>query len=501
MRIPFSTTSLLLALAAATSLIAQPTPEPMTLNEAIRQALAKNYAIKAQGFGTSATRADLAAEWGAFHPGFQGSYTHSEDGSPQSTDPFSGNRPPSSIVESDVFSLGVGGIAPWGMSYQVSGYSQNQRGTFNAFADSYFTFAGLEITQPLLQGFGFDANLVSVRLARAGHGLSQWHYKQTVMNVVTSVIYAYLELDFAHKSLEISVRSRDLAGDLLQENEKRFEAGSLSAADVTSARTRVATREEAILIAERSVKVSENFLKGLISDDNTTALLVRTLAITKPTPLPDHIPNPALEFSAALERRPDYQQAKLNVTRSDVNRRYRRNQLMPQVNLVGSIGYNGLDNQVSKSQLQVLDRDSRSYSLGAVVRIPLTFAAERGRYRSATFTLRQAEMNLAAVEQDIVIALGNAASQINTVKKRVEVTRYSLGLAEQNLDAELKKLRAGTGTTFFVLAQQEILAGAEIRAYGAETDLQRALADYDLQRGMTLAQHGVTIDGDTDMNY
>ena len=502
MRYSRLTNTLLLGLAVtAHALVAQTTPEAISLHEVIRQALGKNYSIKAQGFGTDATRADLGAEWGAFHPGFRGTYTHGEDGSPQSSDPFTGNRPPSSIAETDTFSLGVGGISPWGMSYQLSGFSQNQRGTFNAFADNYFSFAGLEITQPLLKGFGFDANLVSVRLARASHGVSQWQYQQTVMNVVTSVIFGYLELDFAHKNLEISRRSRDLAGNLLDENEKRFRAGSLSAADVTSARTRVATREEAILIAERSVKVAENFLKGLISDDNTTALLTRSLAISKPAPLPDHTPNPALEFAASLERRPDYQQAKLNLRQTEVNRRYRRNQMLPQVNLVGSLGYNGLDNQVSKSQLQVLDRDSRSYSLGAVVSIPLTFAAERGRYRSAKFIEQQAEMNLALVEQNIVVALGNAATQIETAKKRVEVTRYSLGLAEQNLDAELKKLRAGTGSTFFVLAQQEILAGTEISAYRAETDLQRALADYNLQRGMTLIEHGITIAGDTDMRF
>ncbi len=497
-----STTTLLLSFAlTATATLAQTPAEAITLNDAIRQALGQNFAIRAQGFGTNATRADLDAEWGAFHPGFRGTYTHSEDGSPQSSDPFTGNRPPSSIVESDTFSLGVGGVSPWGLSYQISGYSQNQRGTFNAFADNYFTFAGLELTQPLLKGFGFDANLVSVRLARASHGLSQWQYKQTVMNVITSVIYAYLELDFAHKNLKIARRSRDLAGNLLAENEKRFSAGSLSAADVTSARTRVATREEAILVAERSVKVAENFLKGLISDDHSTALLARSLSIAPPTPLPDHTPNPAFEFAAALERRPDYQQAKLNLSRADVNRRYRRSQLLPQVDLVGSIGFNGLDNHVSKSQLQVLDRDSRSYSIGAVVSIPLTFAAERGRYRSAKFTQQQAEMNLAAVEQDIVVTLGNAATQIETAKKRVAVTRRSLDLAEQNLDAELKKLRAGTGSTFFVLAQQEILAGTEISAYRAETDLQRALADYNLQRGVTLDQHGVTIEGDTNMRF
>ena len=128
----------LLSALLATSAPAQELIDSLTLNEAIRAALAKNYTIKAQAAGTNASRADLSAEWGAFHPGFRGTYTYSNDGSPQPTDPFSGNRPPSSLVESDAYSLGVGGVTPWGLNYTVSAYSQNQGGTFNAFADNYF---------------------------------------------------------------------------------------------------------------------------------------------------------------------------------------------------------------------------------------------------------------------------------------------------------------------------------------------------------------------------
>ncbi len=480
------------------SLSAQERISSLTLNDAIRAALAKNYTIKAQAAGTNASRAELAAEWGAFHPGIQGRYNFNSDGSPQSADPFTGNRPPSSVVETDSYSIGVGGITPWGLNYSVSGYTQNQRGTFNAFADNYYTFAGIELTQPILRGFGWDANLVGVRLARATHNSQRWAYRATVMNIVTGTINAYLELDFAQKNLAIARRSRDLAQSLLDENEKRFAAGSLSQADVTSARTRVATREEAILFAQRAVTLAENALKSLISDDKTTALLAEHLTITKAAPLPDHQPNPAAEFADALDRRPDYQQAKLNVTRADANRRYRRNQLLPRIDLVGSLGYNGLDPDFSQSRDQVLDRDSRSYSLGVVFNSPITFAAERGRYRAAKFTQEQAELSLAQTEQDIVVALGNAANNIETTRQRVEVSKQSLDLAEQALDAELKKLRAGTGSTFFVLAQQEILAGAEISAYRAEIDHQRALAEYNRQLGLTLEAHGISIEGDTE---
>lgn len=475
--------------------------EVLTLPEAIRQTLQHNYVIKASALGAGASRADLDAEWGQFHPGIQGSFTSGEDGSPVSTDPFSGQRPPAAVVETDSFSLGIGGRTPIGTTYAVSGFSQNQRGTFNGFADNYYSFGGLEVTQPLLKNFGLPANLVGVRLAKAGHESARWQHRAAVMNTVTLVINAYLELDFAIKNLDTAERSRGLAQSLLDENIKRARAGDLSEADVISARARVAAREEAILIAQQGVKISENNLKRLISADTTVALLSRSLVITEPTPFPDHTPDPAAEFGPALERRPDYQQAVWEVTRSDINRRYRKNQLLPRLDMVGSIGYNGLDARAGNSWDQVRNRDSRSYSLGAVVSIPLTFATERGRHRSARLTQQQAEMTLASVEQGIVVDIGNAATQIETAKQRVQATEDSFQLAVKNLDAELKKLRAGTGDTFFVLTQQEVLANTKIAVDRARTDLQRALAEYDRQMGITLERHGIEIEGEERLRY
>jgi outer membrane protein TolC len=470
--------------------------ETINLPDAIRQALVHNYTLKSSALGTGAARADLDAAWGQFHPEFTGSYTSGEDGSPVSTDPFSGVRPPASVVETDTYRLGIGGRSPIGTTYSIGGSSQNRRGTFNGFADNYYSFAGLEITQPLLRDFGLNANLVGVRLARASHDSARWRHRASVMNTVTLVINAYLELDFANKNLDTAIRSRGLAQSLLDENIKRARAGDLSEADVISARARLAVRKEAILVARQGVSIAQNNLKRLISSNTTTALLETELIIATPPAFPDHTPDPAAEFGPALERRPDYQQALLDVTSADITRRFRKNQLLPSLDIVGSLGYNGLDPAHGPSWDQVWDRDSRSYSLGAVVTIPLTFATERGNYRSAKLTQQQAEMNLASVEQGIVVSIGNAATQIETAKQRVIATEESLQLAVQNLDAELKKLRAGTGDTFFVLTQQEVLANTKISVDRAKTDLQRALAEYDRQMGITLERHGISIEGD-----
>jgi outer membrane protein len=496
MRLPrlFLAASLLLALSLPS--LAQPqSPVPVTtLPEAIQQALGKNYAIRVQGFSTPIARAELLSAWGRFDPVLSASRFHSEDGNPQPTDPFGGPRPPSSLVEVDSYDVGLSGITPWGLSYRVGANTMNRRSTFNNFADQYYTFAGVEVTQPLFRNFGFNANLITVRLARATRDVSVWEYRGAVMDVVTEVINAYHDLYFFQKNLEIAQRSHDLARGLVEENERRHRAGGLSEADVTAARARVATREEAILIARRAVRDQENYLKRLISDERNTALLERPIAITEPPPLPPLTPEPAVDFRRALDQRPDYQRAQLQVRRADLNRRYRRNQLLPRIDLVGSYGYNGLDGDFSESRRQVGDRESRSYTIGAVVSVPLTLATERGQYRSARLTQQQAEAMVEQLEQVILVQVGNAAGQIETTAQRVDATRRSRELEQQNLDAEVRKLRAGTGSTFVVLQQQEILAQAEVRAFRALADHQKALAAYDRFLGETLQRHRIQID-------
>jgi outer membrane protein len=60
-------------------------------------------------------------------------------------------------------------------------------------------------------------------------------------------------------------------------------------------------------------------------------------------------------------------------------------------------------------------------------------------------------------------------------------------LAQQTLDAEIKKLRAGTSSTFEVLQNQQLLAEAEVAELRARADEQEALAEYDRQIGTTLS--------------
>ena len=279
---------------------------------------------------------------------------------------------------------------------------------------------------------------------------------------------------------------------MFDENQKRRRVGSISDADVTQAEARVANREEVILSAERNMRDIENQLRLLLgrNDFSTTT---EYLSIKQLPPAPPITVDAAEDYRSALEARPDYQAARLGLKINRVNNSQAKNQLLPNVDFVGSYGHGGLDPTFSRTRNQVRDQDARAYPAGIVVRVPLTFSQGRGRARVAKLALQQSEADLVCREQDITLIVAAAAGQIDTTQKRVDVSRHALDLARQALDAEEKRLKTSTSTTFLVQQQQELLAQVENSYARALVDQRRALATYEREIGITLARHQITI--------
>ena len=279
---------------------------------------------------------------------------------------------------------------------------------------------------------------------------------------------------------------------MFDENQKRRRVGSISDADVTQAEARVANREEVILSAERNMRDIENQLRLLLgrNDFSTTT---EYLSIKQLPPAPPITVDAAEDYRSALEARPDYQAARLGLKINRVNNSQAKNQLLPNVDFVGSYGHGVLDPTFSRTRNQVRDQDARAYPAGIVVRVPLTFSQGRGRARVAKLALQQSEADLVCREQDITLIVAAAAGQIDTTQKRVDVSRHALDLARQALDAEEKRLKASTSTTFLVQQQQELLAQVENSYARALADQRRALATYEREIGITLSRHQITI--------
>lgn len=461
---------------------------PITLDDAIRLALQKNQALKVSAYTPEIARANVLAEYGRFDPAITFRRSYSEGETPVTATPLV-----RSLAQTDDYSLSLGGFTPWGASYSLTATADNQRGTFNRFTDNYVTFGGISVTQPLLRGFGFGANLAGLRIAKADRNIADWQHRQTVINTVAGVIFAYNNLTQARENLRIAQDARELAMDTLRKNEARNRVGAISDADVIQARSTAASRDDSILLAAQSARDRENELRLLIGE--------RTFMLTGPEleiePLPPVVPmtvDAAADLKKAFELRPDYQAARLGITRRRANGAFAQNQLLPRVDFVGSYGYSGMDRDFGAARRQVRDQDVRAYSAGIVVSLPLTFAEGRGRARAARLAVRQSEEDLVRLESDIAVDVTAAAGQIETTRQRVATNRRAVDLARQSLEAEEKKITAGTGSTFLVLQAQGNLVQVERTYVAAVADERRAHAAYERELGTTLLNRSIKVE-------
>lgn len=479
----------LVALATAFAGALSPvTAAPLTLDEAIRLALQRNQLLKVDAFAPEIARANVLAEYGRFDPALTFRRSYSEGQSPVATTPIV-----QSLTQSDEYSLSLGGLAPWGLTYSLTASAENQRGTFNRFTDNFLTFGGISITQPLLRGFGFGATLASLRIAKADRSIAEWQYRQAAIDTVTNVILAYNNLAQARDNLRIARLSRELAGRLLAQNEARNRIGALSDADVIQARASAASRDEAILVAEQAARDRENELRQILGE---TAFFLHGPDLEL-EPLPAAVPltvDAAADLKRALELRPDYQAARSGVARRRATSALANNQLLPRVDFVGSYGYSGMDRDFGAARAQVRNQDARAYSAGVVISLPLTFAEGRGRARAARLSVRQSEADLARLESDIALDIAAAAGQLQTTRQRVETNRVALEFARQSLAAEEKKIQAGTGSTFLVINAQTILIQVERSYASALADERRAHAIYESRIGTTLVSHNIKLE-------
>ena len=461
--------------------------QPLTMDEAIARALKHNQQIKVSDFGRGIGRANVLAEYGRFDPAFTFQRTYSESES-AFTDVYG-----TQLIKTDNYSLGLTGVTPWGLNYQIGGTAQNQRGTYNAFSNNFVTFGGVSVTQPLLRGFGFGANLANLHLAKADRAIADWQFRQTVLDTITNVTIAYINVAEARENVVIARRARDLAAQTVSDNEKRNKIGFSADADVTQARARAASREEGILLAQRQLKSAENQLRELMGDRDVAAD-APDFAIGTLVPVSFPIPEGATVLNRALDLRPDYQAAKQGIVKQKANRTLAGNQLLPRVDFVGSFGYNGINPNFAASRAQVRNEDNRAYSIGMQVSVPLTFAQGRGRYRAAKLAVQQSQADLDRLEQDIAVSIANAIGQLETTAQRVQTTNRAYDLAQQALDAEEKRFKAGTSSTFYVLQYQEQLTSSQASQVRAIADERRAIALFEREAGTTLISHNLRLE-------
>jgi outer membrane protein TolC len=211
----------------------------------------------------------------------------------------------------------------------------------------------------------------------------------------------------------------------------------------------------------------------------------------------------------ALDRRTDLRQSRKTLEANDVTIQFMRNQVLPDVRASVDYGVSGLGGSqfvrgdgfpgpivgtTTRGFGSVLGdlftNAFPTWTVGLSINYPIGQSTQEANLARARLQYSQAQAQLRNQELQVVTQIRSSARQVATNEQRVQTTRTSRELAERRLEAEQRKLAAGTSTNFVVFQVQRDLAVARNNELRAILDFNRSLVDLDTVQQVPLSATG-----------
>lgn len=385
---------------------------------------------------------------------------------------------------------------------QAQGQYLEQTPSLFGVTSYYDTDLLVQLTQPLLRGFGQDVNRANIELATIARDADRASLRSTMIDVVTAVEQTYWQLVGAQQALLIEQRLLERTIAMRDKLEPRF-GFDLLLADLNEVNAQVDARRADVLRSRDQVRSLSDQLKRLINDPELP-VSDETLIVTADAALDQPITFSLLDqITTALQHRPELETALLQIDDIDIRLRVADNARLPILNLVASANANGLDvEEPFTARANALDLDYIDYVLGVQFEQPLGNNSAEALFTQRTLERQQALTNYRRQAQDVTVEVKDALRSVDTNYRLIETTRsqrrasaLSLEVAAVQLD-EGGRNEAETFTTRVdrVLARQDALAQAEQAEVQALTDYMIAISELNRANGTALKRAGVMVE-------
>lgn len=473
----------------------------LTLDEAVRLALENNLGIQIARFTPQLEDLSIVQARANWSPTLTSSFQSTSTDSPNNTF-LAGGQGLKTSDDRFFNTTGVQKTTRWGGRYNI-GWDATRMTTNNAFttfSPQLRSSLAFNFEQPLLRGLSIDNVRQQIESSLKNRDIADIQLRQTIASTMRTVRNAYWNLAFAHASLRVQQQSLELAQESLRNTRSRVDIGTTPPIDIVEAESEVAQREEAVIVGEAQIQTAEDTLRTLVLDPSAPDFWTVHLESVDPPPFQSITVDTDGAVRNALEKRTDLLQARKGLELNDVSIRFLRNETLPDVTASFDYGLSGLGG----TQLQrsvgpfgpgsgaVIGETQRGFGsvVGDLFRntFPAWTASLNVSYPLGTST---AQANLARVrlqnsqaiadirnqQLQVTTQVREAARQVQTNQKRVDSTRSSRALAERRLDAEQRKLAAGTSTSFVVFQTQRDLAVAQNNELRAILDFIQSVVD------------------------
>ena len=482
----------------ANSRAGEPLPEVLTLPDVIRIALANNPDLRLQEIDRQIAEKAVRGESYYWEPEAVLSgkrYDNSRQNTvEQQISQFSPtfeekNTSLSAALEGTIITGGR-----WRLGYSLDELSNNltnlnfrQRAPFD---EEYASIASISFSQPLLRNFGPAVTKSQLSNAELNLEISRQELRRRRMLTIGRAELGYWSAWQAVRAVDLRAKSLEIVKALLEDNLTRLKEGRISQMDVDQTRAGVALRERRWLEARTEANDAAKALATLLGwpgRQPQPVIKAEILEISDPV-----VNDFDKAMTLAVISHPDMLIRQKEIEVEKLRLVVAKNQSWPQLDLVGSYGYNGLGEDVPDSWDRLSAGEYENWSVELVFRMGL------GGDRKAESQLEQTKLrherallSYQATESDLANAMQSVMKKVKLVRDTQLALAREVDVNRAALEAEKVLLAEGKSNSRRVLELEEDLVDVQVLYETACANYRRVLVELDMTDGAMLARRGL----------
>jgi hypothetical protein len=143
---------------------------------------------------------------------------------------------------------------------------------------------------------------------------------------------------------------------------------------------------------------------------------------------------------------------------------------------------------------RLVSNDFSTYSFGLQLQVPLSNALAKSQYAQSVIARDQAELNHRQLLSQVTLEVRQAIADMSSSRQRIDTTRVARELAEENLRNQQKRHEVGMATTKDLLDFQTRLTTARAAEVQAKIDHAVSVARWRRAHGQLLSHYQIVFD-------
>jgi outer membrane protein TolC len=312
----------------------------------------------------------------------------------------------------------------------------------------------------------------------------------------------------------VKVKEETLASAerLYSDTKAQVEEGTQAPIELTRANAQVYSIRQDLINSRGLLEEQEAIVKNVITrrDSDDPEVLGARLIPTDTIQVPERDelrPVPEL-ISEAFANRPDLLQAGVQVDNSEISLEGSRNELLPEIDLVGVAQNSALAGEVNPLTVypnstftggygsaleQLATRKYPTYGIGLNVTLPLRNRIAQADVTRDQIQLRQTQIRMEQFRKQAELEVEDALVAMRRARASYEAALQTQALQQESLEAEQAKFEVGASTAFFIIQYQSLLGQSESTVVVAKSAYLKARAALERAIGSILDDYHVEL--------